>query len=1614
MNYLSKYYSLAFIFIFLFPVCANSTGIVESLDYSFPDAPLLLNDRLVLDGVESSLAAAGGPELPMISKTYKYPAGTKLNGLEIEEMTIRTTKLDRALEILPMKPTVSGGISGNLVTNPLQGADFYPDRWTDLEVRQGLDPETMRPTVFATVRIYPVRVNGTIVHSLSVIRTALCVTPAKEKNDRQNAAMFIVAPQSFLDVMSDYITHKNDLNISIVSRSLEDITANETGRDVAEKIKYAIHNIYEEEAIAYVLLAGDADQIPVRYTFHADYGGMSDWQNIPADLYYADLYSSDGKFCSWDNNGNDIFGEYNAGDIDGCDLIPDVMVGRIPASDTTELLAALNKIIHYEDSVTGTEEWVDRIVLAGADTFTEESHGDTTGVPEGEATKELIADESLVGYDLVKLYETERYDRTDELTTVNLKNAIEYGALYVNFANHGWVQGWAFDGGFSVDDVDTLSNYDKLPIAFGYACSTGVFDTENTECPSHGTDRCLAEAFLLNPNGGSVGYYGATRTAFAGGYGLGGHLGAFGLLDRSCFQGVGAGHAVQGRLYLVSLTDLVLVKGLADTADYITALEFEYFGDPSMSAGGTPENPDFRLAMYGMDDSAGGNDNGCVEPGETVDFRIQLVNDGLGAENVSITLTIDDPDVTVVNGTVQWADFPRGTRYPVEPALRVDVSPGSAVDRSIPISFAVTWDGGTCGFQRELVIGNNAYLLSNQIWITSDNNNDNIASAGEHVNFAPALTNIGCITASGVVGAIEITDAWVTNYGVRGTGVVPDIQPGETLIPQKLFFVEIDPLTPADHIIMCHITLTETDRDQVWIFDLPIPVKDVVMPFIDKFMMDPVDPEPGDTVSITVRAEDGSGVAEVKAILNAYESETIVTAQMYDDGAHNDGAAGDGIFGAEMTLPDQTGYQLIDIYARDNLDNDGIQKNVGGIVTIPFISDDHILVVCGADDDFYLGLFTQALEDAGYGYDVWSFYRGVPPESVLNKYIDGAIVLFYSHTHPFLNNVERDAIDYYIANGGNLFITEQDIGWAMVEEGTNETEQWYRDTLLADYINDSSELKQVHGTTSDFTDLDFSIEAGSGAMNQDWPSLIDPISPAETCFTYNDYSGPNTGTAGIRAVVDDAKLVYLAFGFEGISTQDDRMEVMEAIMTWFDIPVESRACPFNQSPGWWNGPEIPIAASYAGSAFCTSDMRIYRAAGMISGNIFADPSIYYIDTQTHQGGDTGTDLENKRCYNIAACLEDHGVSKIYFIGGLKAPGTSVLYDIEVFNPGTGSISTLTSDPLPEEIDGIPGSWAVVGNKCYLIALARLSAPYQSGKTWVFDPMAAAGEKWSVLDSELDNPRFFSATAVLDGKIYLMGGLTQITQTSTHTNETVSVLDTTADVPEWEDDVAAPLPEGLFFCAGVAVPQGSNTVYDGKILVAGGMNANQENMSFIYDPTTDTWLNSWPLRTQRLLDSPLCLVPTARGPSVWAVGGFFQTIYANTEVRYLGSDSTAYWIGIRTCPDYIPAGCTLKVAMDIAGDKAATSVDCYVAMEIFGVYYFMIDDPVFPTFTEQPLPFFTDAPIPEDITYCGPLFEFPIPDTIPTFSGTFYAATLISGTGELAGGLSWSAFTISGM
>ena len=314
-----------------------------------------------------------------------------------------------------------------------------------------------------------------------------------------SGALLIVTAEEFWNPLQRLVDWKNSTGIPTYIVSWERLTY---GRDFAERIKYSIDYYYREHGVRYVMLVGDSEKLPVRYTFRAyeegkpfmteylnkpDWGwnwcnggdwhdGMSDFVNnfTLTDLYYADLYDSSGQFETWDSNGNDYFGEIYRDNLnpEGIDYIPDVAVGRVPASTVEQVENYVDKVIAYE-SCAWNSDWFKRALVIAKDERIEPDGKKPNWVSAGEQTSDIMQsagfDTELVITHNIKMDDDIYKEPGDDYIRAGLQEGI--GFLY--YMDHGpWGMGqWTRDW----EDVQSGQNKPMFPIVFHGGCLAGEF-----------------------------------------------------------------------------------------------------------------------------------------------------------------------------------------------------------------------------------------------------------------------------------------------------------------------------------------------------------------------------------------------------------------------------------------------------------------------------------------------------------------------------------------------------------------------------------------------------------------------------------------------------------------------------------------------------------------------------------------------------------------------------------------------------------------------------------------------------------------------------------------------------------------------------------------------------------------------------------------------------------------------------------------------------------------------------------------------------------------------------------------------------------------------------------
>ncbi len=406
-----------------------------------------------------------------------------------------------------------------------------------------------------------------------------------KQNYNQNYDMVIISPDFFSESLQPLIKHKNNVGINTYLKKTEDIFSEYQGRDKPEQIKYFIKNEIEKYNITYVLIIGSVEFVPMRETLIEHPSGNFD---IITDLYYADIYSDNSTFSSWDTNKNNIFGEFywdynncNSYFKDSIDLIPDVNVGRLPCNEKWELIVVLNKIIRYETSIND-HEWFKKIILIGGDTFPE-----SIGY-EGEIVTDQISNiMEKKGFNSKKLWASK-----GNLNSIKINNEINKGAGFICYSGHG------LPNGIITHNEDNekifyltpyllgLFNNNKFPISFFSSCLTAQLDY-NKKILKYDIP-CFAWAMLLNPIGGSICSIGSTRPASTNVTPKGIHWGSD-LLCLFFFQAYDFGISISDMFTTAQKEYIYYCKTKwPNGIDPLAVEMFTLIGDPSLNIAGYP------------------------------------------------------------------------------------------------------------------------------------------------------------------------------------------------------------------------------------------------------------------------------------------------------------------------------------------------------------------------------------------------------------------------------------------------------------------------------------------------------------------------------------------------------------------------------------------------------------------------------------------------------------------------------------------------------------------------------------------------------------------------------------------------------------------------------------------------------------------------------------------------------------------------------------------------------------------------------------------------------------------------------------------------------------------
>lgn len=492
--------------IYILAVLIYTTAILSSqkveFTFNFDNYKILdkKNGQIVQIPGTVQFAKPGDPAIPMASVRILLPQSTLAT--KIEFVYQNKQKIASNIDLLPMQNFRPYCKTDKLIF--IKNEDAYKLSVYPQDRDHGFTNQMMNGFSFVISRFSPVEYNAQT-KELFLYKQVKAVVDYKENGDynrlmlsndpliieqvakfAQNPQMIsqydlntnrndvydvlIITDASYVNLMQPLVDYYTNLGLFSKVVSLTKIGSTMQGIDMPDKMRNYIIQEYQNSAIKYVTLAGDADLVPYRGLYcSVQSSQVYTDNNIPADIYFSAL---DGN---WNTDNDNLWGELGEED-----LLPDVSVGRLTFSNQTELNNIVNKLNSYTFNPVTANNELRRPLLAG------EHLWDTPLTNGSDYLELLIGLRTDNGYttngippdhNIVKMYnEIQNWGKTDII------NALNSGHSFVHHVGHANETYMMF---LSNSDI-TNQNFSQLDgtthnftLVYSHGCICGSFDAND-------------------------------------------------------------------------------------------------------------------------------------------------------------------------------------------------------------------------------------------------------------------------------------------------------------------------------------------------------------------------------------------------------------------------------------------------------------------------------------------------------------------------------------------------------------------------------------------------------------------------------------------------------------------------------------------------------------------------------------------------------------------------------------------------------------------------------------------------------------------------------------------------------------------------------------------------------------------------------------------------------------------------------------------------------------------------------------------------------------------------------------------------------------------------------
>lgn len=509
--------------------------------------------------------------------------------------------------------------------------------------------------------------------------------------------MILVTDTAFSKHLQPFIRWKSKKGFRIHVLYIGKELAGTTYQEIKESITRVYNNsLSAGHAPEYLLIVGDVNKIP----------------------YYGTGYVTDMYYGEFNGNG---------------DYVPDMFIGRIPARDTNQVKAVVQKIIDYEQfAYADTNKFYLSTLMA---TGRDETYADHMNGQVRYAVTNYLNPSNRVTNSYY-FYYPDGYTKKDSVLKL-----IKKGLSFINYSGHGSGSGWLHLD-ILAKDIPGFDNRDKYPFVISNACRTAQYNDTAS----------FGNKMVVSSGKGAIGFIGCSNDSY---------------WDEDFYWSVGTGipgpNPTYAKTGLGAYDRLFHTHGEPPSEWYYTMGQVNFAGNLSVSA-----SPSGRKKYYWETYTLIGDPSVVPIIGSPLPFNV-LLPDTIPNGIKSLSLVLEPHSYVAIscNDTLWDASF---------------ASPSGAVVLDLP-----GFSDRTCDL---VITGQNRIPLIKKIYIADirkefinlsgteindlAGNNNRMADYGENIFLKLRIGNLGLTEAVNLSVTATSTSEWISvNKGNVFIGNLP-------------------------------------------------------------------------------------------------------------------------------------------------------------------------------------------------------------------------------------------------------------------------------------------------------------------------------------------------------------------------------------------------------------------------------------------------------------------------------------------------------------------------------------------------------------------------------------------------------------------------------------------------------------------------------------------------------------------------------------------------------------------------------------------------------------------------------------------------------------------------